>query len=95
MRTLWTAAVVTAVSILFLRGAAAQFHLLPGAGDAGKALLNKNYERSVTDYRQCMAENPNNANACEGLRHSVDVTGQAVGKPTSEQLEPSPGGKTE
>jgi hypothetical protein len=30
----------------------------------------ENFEAAVCEYRNCLVANPNNANACEGLRHS-------------------------
>jgi hypothetical protein len=63
MRTLWTAAVVTGVGVFFLCGAAAQ--------QQTQSLIlaaKQDYERSIADYRQCIAANPNNASACEVLR---------------------------
>jgi TonB family protein len=38
----------------------------------------QNFDRSVSDYRQCIAANPNNANACEGLRHIMDANAQVL-----------------
>lgn len=38
----------------------------------------QNFDRSVADYRQCIAANPNNANACEGLRHIMDANAQVL-----------------
>jgi TonB family protein len=38
----------------------------------------QNFDRSVAEYRQCIAANPNNANACEGLRHIMDANAQVL-----------------
>ena len=66
MRTLWTAAVVTGVSVFFHCGAAAQQQT-----ESLILAAKQDYERSVADYRQCIAANPNNASACEDLRHTM------------------------
>jgi TonB family protein len=58
-------------------GAAAQQQQSPtGVGTAIGA--QQNFDRSVADYRQCIAANPNNANACEGLRHIMDANAQVL-----------------
>jgi TonB family protein len=57
--------------------AAAQQQQSPtGVGTAIGA--QQNFDRSVADYRQCIAANPNNANACEGLRHIMDANAQVL-----------------
>jgi hypothetical protein len=39
----------------------------------------RDFERAVCEYRNCLAANQNNANACEGLRHIMDASAQAAG----------------
>jgi hypothetical protein len=39
----------------------------------------RNFEHAVCEYRNCLAANQNNANACEGLRHIMDASAQAAG----------------
>jgi TonB family protein len=57
--------------------AAAQQQQSPtGVGTAIGA--QQNFDRSVADCRQCIAANPNNANACEGLRHIMDANAQVL-----------------
>jgi hypothetical protein len=68
MRTLWTAAVVTAVGAFFVCGAAGQQQT-----QSPVVTAREDYERSVAHYRQCIAANPNNANACEELHHIMDA----------------------
>ena len=55
-------------------GAAQQQQSPAGVGTAAQ----QNFDRSVGDYRQCIAANPNNANACEGLRHIMDANAQVL-----------------
>jgi hypothetical protein len=40
---------------------------------------NEDYKRAVSDYRNCLAANPKNANACEGQRHIMDADAQVLG----------------
>ena len=40
---------------------------------------NEDYKRAVADYRNCLAANPKNANACEGQRHIMDADAQVLG----------------
>jgi hypothetical protein len=55
------------------------------AADDGIALNNpavaaqRDFERSVADYKQCLADNARNAGACEGLRHIMDASARAAG----------------
>jgi hypothetical protein len=56
--------------------AAAQQQSPTGVGTAIGA--QQKFDRSVADYRQCIAANPNNANACEGLRHIMDANAQVL-----------------
>ena len=39
----------------------------------------EDYKRAVADYRNCLAANPKNANACEGQRHIMDADAQVLG----------------
>jgi hypothetical protein len=39
----------------------------------------RDFERSVADYKQCLADNPRNASACEGPRHIMDASARAAG----------------
>jgi TonB family protein len=62
-------------------GDAAQQQQSPtGVGDISARAnpAQQNFDRSVADYRQCIAANPNNANACEGLRHIMDANAQVL-----------------
>jgi hypothetical protein len=43
----------------------------------------QDFERSVADYKQCIADNARNANACEGLRHIMDASARAAGHSSS------------
>jgi hypothetical protein len=43
------------------------------------AVAMADFEQSVAEYKKCLANNPNNANACEGLRHIMDASAQAAG----------------
>jgi hypothetical protein len=36
------------------------------------------YDRSVADYKKCIAANPSNINACEGQRHIMESNQQAL-----------------
>jgi hypothetical protein len=40
---------------------------------------SEDYKRAVADYRNCLAANPKNANACEGQRHIMDADAQVLG----------------
>ena len=40
----------------------------------------REFERAVCEYRNCLGANQNDANACEGLRHIMDATAQAAGQ---------------
>jgi TonB family protein len=62
-------------------GDAAQQQQSPtGVGDISARAnpAQQNFDRSVADYRQCIAANPNNANACDGLRHIMDANAQVL-----------------
>jgi hypothetical protein len=39
----------------------------------------RDFEHAACEYRNCVMANPNNQNACEGLRHIMDATAQAAG----------------
>jgi hypothetical protein len=82
-RTLWTAAVLTGVGVFFLCGAAAQQQT-----QSPVLAAKQDYERSVADYRQCIAANPNNASACEDLRHTMisraDIYIRTIRSPTGD-----------
>jgi hypothetical protein len=39
----------------------------------------RDFESAVCEYRNCVAANPNNINACEGLRHIMDASALAAG----------------
>ena len=49
-----------------------------GAGGPAAA-AQYDFERAVCDYRNCLAANSSNINACEGLRHIMDASAQAAG----------------
>lgn len=38
----------------------------------------QDFEQSVADYRQCLADNQTNANVCEGQRHLMDAAAQVL-----------------
>jgi hypothetical protein len=40
----------------------------------------RDFENAVCEYRNCLAANQDNANACEGLRRIMDATAQAAGQ---------------
>ena len=40
----------------------------------------QDFERAVCEYRNCIIANPNNQNACEGLRHIMDASALARGQ---------------
>jgi hypothetical protein len=43
----------------------------------------RDFERSVSDYKQCLADKARNASACEGLRHIMDASARAAGRSDS------------
>ena len=51
----------------------------PAAVPAVVSAASEDYKRAVTDYRNCLAANPKNANACEGQRHIMDADAQVLG----------------
>ena len=46
---------------------------------AAVSAANEDYQRAVADYRNCLAANPKNVNACEGQRHIMDADAQVLG----------------
>jgi hypothetical protein len=40
--------------------------------------VREDYERSVADYRKCIADKSANVKACEALRHIMDVNAQVL-----------------
>jgi len=46
---------------------------------AAVSAASEDYKRAVADYRNCLAANPKNANACEGQRHIMDADAQVLG----------------
>jgi hypothetical protein len=49
------------------------------AGASPGIRAQRDFEHAVCEYRNCIGANPNNANACEGLRHIMDASAQAAG----------------
>jgi hypothetical protein len=56
-------------------------NILSAMGRAGNAALSTqhDFERAACEYRNCLAANASNINACEGLRHIMDASAQAAG----------------
>jgi hypothetical protein len=50
------------------------------AGSSPNAAARDDFEHAVCEYRNCLIANPNNINACEGLRHIMDASAQAAGR---------------
>jgi len=50
-----------------------------GAAMNPATAAERDFQRSVADYRNCLAAYPTNINACEGLRHIMDASAQAAG----------------
>ena len=50
----------------------------PAAVPAAVSAANEDYKRAVADYRNCLAANPKNVNACEGQRHIMDADAQVL-----------------
>jgi hypothetical protein len=46
---------------------------------AAVSAASEDYKRAVDDYRNCLAANPKNVNACEGQRHIMDADAQVLG----------------
>ena len=55
------------------------FDALDAAANNPAIAAQRDFERAVCEYRNCLAANQNNANACEGLRHIMDASAQAAG----------------
>jgi hypothetical protein len=51
----------------------------PTAVPAAVSAASEDYKRAVADYRNCLAANPKNVNACEGQRHIMDADAQVLG----------------
>ena len=51
----------------------------PAPIPAAVSAASEDYKRAVADYRNCLAANPKNANACEGQRHIMDADAQVLG----------------
>jgi hypothetical protein len=51
----------------------------PAPVPAAVSAANEDYKRAVADYRNCLAANPKNVNACEGQRHIMDADAQVLG----------------
>jgi hypothetical protein len=51
----------------------------PAPIPAAVGAASEDYKRAVADYRNCLAANPKNANACEGQRHIMDADAQVLG----------------
>ena len=49
------------------------------AATAAMSAASEDYKRAVADYRNCLAANPKNVNACEGQRHIMDADAQVLG----------------
>jgi hypothetical protein len=43
------------------------------------AVAERDFQRAVCEYRNCLAANASNVNACEGLRHIMDASAQGGG----------------
>lgn len=78
MRSLMRMAAVTA-SISVVWPAAAQ-NVFSDIGAAMNPAIaaGKKFQRSIADYRNCLAANPTNISAAEGLRHLMDASAQAA-----------------
>ena len=59
--------------------AAANFFSNLGAATSPVTAAQRDFERAACEYRNCIAANPNNINACEGLRHIMDASAEAAG----------------
>jgi hypothetical protein len=46
---------------------------------AAVSAASEDYKKAVADYRNCLAANPKNVNACEGQRHIMDADAQVLG----------------
>jgi hypothetical protein len=79
---LTTAKVVACLSFVGTSSGAAQRSPLTmaelGARTSPGLAVRQDYERSVADYRKCIADKSANVNACEALRHIMDVNAQVL-----------------
>jgi hypothetical protein len=81
---LTTAKVVACLSVMGTSSGAAQQSPLKemiaelGARTSPGLAVRQDYERSVADYRKCIADKSANVNACEALRHIMDVNAQVL-----------------
>jgi hypothetical protein len=92
MRTLLVVAVVTAASISSAKAQQQSSCATPPHGLFGvltgiptpflspEGRAQENYRHAACEYRNCILANPNNQNACEGLRHIMDTAAQTVGR---------------
>jgi hypothetical protein len=48
---------------------------------SSQAAARQDYDRAVATYRTCLAANPSNPNACDGLRHIMDADAQVLSAP--------------
>jgi hypothetical protein len=60
--------------------AAANFFSNIGAATSPATAAQRDFERAACEYRNCIAVNSNNINACEGLRHIMDASAAAAGQ---------------
>ena len=51
----------------------------PAPIPAAVSAASEDYKKAVADYRNCLAANPKNVNACEGQRHIMDADAQVLG----------------
>jgi hypothetical protein len=79
--------IATVVAGASISGAAAQqqpcprenlFGAMANGMDSARA-AQRDFEHAVCEYKNCLAANQNNVNACEGLRHIMDASAQAAG----------------
>ena len=54
----------------------------PAPIPAAVSAASEDYKRAVADYRNCLAANPKNVNACEGQRHIMDADAQVLSGPS-------------
>jgi hypothetical protein len=50
----------------------------PDRATAAVSAAGEDYKRAVAEYRNCLAANPKNVNACEGQRHIMDADAQIL-----------------
>ena len=51
-----------------------------GARSNPSIAAQDDFEQAVCEYKNCITANPNNINACEGLRHIMDASAAAAAK---------------